>query len=102
MPVMNGYQLLSALKNTLFTDIPVIVTTGNSCQINESKAFDLGAWDFVSKPYNANILKSRLKNAIVRSETSAFEQLKYLAEYDALTDIFNKAKFFKPQEKCLT
>lgn len=101
MPVMNGYQLLSALKNTLFTDIPVIVTTGNSCQINESKAFDLGAWDFVSKPYNANILKSRLKNAIVRSETSAFEQLKYLAEYDALTDIFNKAKFFQATREML-
>lgn len=101
MPVMNGYQFLTSLKNTSFADIPVIVTTGNACQINESKAFDLGAWDFVSKPYNANILKSRLKNAIVRSETSAFEQLKYLAEYDAITDIFNKTKFFQATREML-
>lgn len=101
MPIMNGYQFLSELRKTSFADIPVIVTTGNACQINESKAFELGAWDFVGKPYNANILKSRLKNAIVRSETAAFEQLKYLAEYDAVTDIYNKSKYFQATREML-
>lgn len=101
MPVMDGYQFLTELKNTSFSDIPVVVTTGNAYQINESKAFDLGAWDFVGKPYNANILKSRLKNAIIRSETSAFEKLKYLAEFDTVTDIFNKSKFFQATREML-
>lgn len=101
MPVMDGYQFLTELKSTSFSDIPVVVTTGNAYQINESKAFDLGAWDFVGKPYNANILKSRLKNAIVRSETAAFEQLKYLAEFDTVTDIYNKSKFFEATRETL-
>ncbi|MEF9896147.1 MAG: EAL domain-containing protein, partial [Clostridia bacterium] len=61
---------------------------------NEIKVLGLGAWDFVSKPYNPNIIRFRLKNAIDRSQLTALKQLKYLAEYDALTGIYNKTKFF--------
>ena len=41
------------------------------------------------------VLKFRLSNAIIRSQLSAFNQLKYLAEYDSLTGIYNKRKFFE-------
>ncbi|MEG0322216.1 MAG: GGDEF domain-containing protein, partial [Oscillospiraceae bacterium] len=47
-----------------------------------------------SKPYNPDIILFRLKNAIERSQLSALRELKYLSEYDALTGIYNKAKFF--------
>ena len=52
MPVMDGYTFLSELKGTADFGIPVIVTTGNSATENERRAFNLGAWDFVSKPYD--------------------------------------------------
>lgn len=95
MPVMSGYEFLSAIyHHTAFENIPIIVTTGNSDYDNEIKALEAGAWDFVPKPYNAKIIKFRVKNAIERSQLTAFQQLKYLAEYDSLTDIYNKTKFF--------
>ncbi|MEG1778458.1 MAG: EAL domain-containing protein [Oscillospiraceae bacterium] len=95
MPIMDGYAVLEAIcKDNRYSNLPILVTTENSDTENEMKALSLGAWDFVSKPYHPQIIHFRLKNAIDRSQLSALKQLKYLAEYDALTGIYNKAKFF--------
>jgi CheY-like chemotaxis protein len=51
MPVMNGYEVLERLRNSPFSSIPTIVMTGETDKSSEQKALDLGAWDFVSKPY---------------------------------------------------
>lgn len=102
MPVMDGYEFLNIVAVTEeYKNIPVIVTTGNSDVENEAKALEYGAWDFVSKPYHADIIKFRVKNAIERSQLAAFHQLKYLAEYDALTGIYNKTKFFDVTQQML-
>lgn len=95
MPVMNGYEFLEKLRQIKkFSDLPVVVTTGSSGSDNEIKALELGAWDYVLKPYNPKIILFRLNNAIERSEYSAFEKLKYMSEHDMLTDLYNRNKFF--------
>ncbi|MEG0571007.1 MAG: EAL domain-containing protein [Oscillospiraceae bacterium] len=96
MPVMTGYEFLQAIKSyENCTNLPIVVTTENSGNDSEIKALQLGAWDFVSKPYNPEIIMFRLKNAIDRSQLSALKELKYLSQYDALTGIYNKNKFFE-------
>lgn len=95
MPVMDGYEFLSAINEAeRYKNIPVLVSTSNSDRENEKEALKLGAWDFISKPYDPDIISFRLKNAIVRSQLTAFNELKYIAEYDTLTDIYNKYKFY--------
>ncbi|MEG3074352.1 MAG: EAL domain-containing protein, partial [Ruthenibacterium sp.] len=102
MPVMDGYAVLQAIHDDeQFHNLPIVVTTENSNSDSEIKALTLGAWDFVSKPYNANIILFRLKNAIDRSQLSALKELRYLAEYDTLTGIFNKQKFFDATRKLI-
>ncbi len=102
MPVIDGYEVLEAIAGEeKYKNLPVIVTTSNVDKGSEKKALMLGAWDFVSKPYDADIIKFRLKNAIDRSQLSALNQLKYLAEYDVLTEIYNKVKFFDATRKML-
>ncbi|MEG2361782.1 MAG: response regulator, partial [Christensenella sp.] len=102
MPVMDGYAVLRAIeKDARYSNLPILVTTDNSDNDNEIKALTLGAWDFVSKPYNAEIIMFRLKNAIDRSQLSALKQLQYLAEYDELTGIYNKIKFFDMTRKMI-
>ncbi|MEG2213366.1 MAG: response regulator, partial [Clostridiales bacterium] len=102
MPVTDGYAVLDAIRNDeRYKNLPIIVTTENSDNDNEIKALALGAWDFVSKPYSPEIISFRLKNAIDRSQLSALNQLKYLAEYDALTGIYNKTKFFNATRNML-
>ncbi|MEG2014612.1 MAG: EAL domain-containing protein, partial [Clostridia bacterium] len=102
MPVMDGYEVLQQIHNSdKCNNLPIIVTTGNGNNESERKALALGAWDFVSKPYDAEIIMFRLNNAIDRSQLSALKQLKYLAEYDDLTGIFNKTKFFEETRKMI-
>lgn len=95
MPVMDGFEFLSILNRSLdLKNIPVIVTTGLDGNESERKALEFGAWDYVRKPYDSEIVKARLKNAIYRSQLSAFNELKYMAEYDTLTKLYNKKKFY--------
>lgn len=73
--------------------IPVIVM-GNHLE-EEICALNHGAWDFISQPHQSQVLLLKIKNAIERSQLSAYRQLRYLAEYDSLTGIYNKNKFFQ-------
>ncbi|NLA69940.1 MAG: EAL domain-containing protein [Clostridiales bacterium] len=94
MPVMGGFAFLREIKDKpAFQDLPIIVSTGSNGKDQEKLALELGAWDYVEKPYDNQILKFRIKNVIQRSQLSAFKRLKYLAEYDTLTDIYNGNKF---------
>lgn len=102
MPVMDGYGFLRAIQDDEeYKNIPIIVATGNVVDQTEVEALKLGAWDFITKPYNGDIIKFRLRNAIERSQFSVFNQLKYLAEYDTLTGIYNKSKFFRAVREML-
>ena len=70
MPVMDGFEFLEKLKETAWDSIPIIAMTGDSSTATEEKALDLGAWDYVTKPYKEKILLTRIKNAIARSKMS--------------------------------
>lgn len=95
MPQMDGYEFLEKMsEQEKYENIPVIVSTGNSDRENEKHALQLGAWDFISKPYDPDIVKFRLKNVIDRSLLTAFERVKYISEFDVLTGIYNKNNFF--------
>ena len=95
MPVMNGIEFLEFYHHSEnCRGLPVLVATAAGDQESEKRCLALGAWDFVGKPYDAEILKFRLKNAIDRSRLNLMAELRYLAEFDPLTGIYNKNKFF--------
>lgn len=102
MPVLDGFGFLKAIqKMDAYKNLPLIVAADNMGDQSAVEALKLGAWDFITKPYNGDIIRFRLKNAIERSQFSAFNQLKFLAEYDTLTGIYNKTKFFQMTRKML-
>lgn len=99
MPVMDGYQVLELLKaDKELEAIPVIVMTSNGDIQSELKALKLGANDFLVKPFEAAIIKQRLKNMIQLSET-AF--LRIAVERDRLTGVYNKATFYEKVHELL-
>ncbi len=101
MPVMDGYQVLDKIRENGMEDLPILVMTGEADPKTEHKALDSGAWDFVTKPYDAQVLLSRLRNAIARSKVSMLEQIQYLAQFDTLTGLYNRGKMFSETEQML-
>ncbi|NLD20227.1 MAG: response regulator [Clostridiales bacterium] len=92
MPVMDGYQVLDNMQqNPVLSKIPVIVTTSSTALETEKKALNLGATDFVAKPFDADIIKHRLGNLIKLRETSA---LVNALEQDKLTSLLSRQAFF--------
>lgn len=102
MPNIDGFQFLKIVNESNdWKNIPIIVITGMEGSNNEKRALEMGAWDYIRKPYDEEIIRARLKNAIYRSQLSAFNELKYLAEYDTLTGLYNKNKFFDVAKQLL-
>ncbi|MCL2669213.1 MAG: response regulator, partial [Syntrophaceae bacterium] len=65
MPGMSGYELLSLLKKAERTrDIPVIFITGLSGDEDEMRGLELGADDYISKPFNEAIVRLRIRNQL--------------------------------------
>ncbi|MDQ3652517.1 MAG: response regulator, partial [Acidobacteriota bacterium] len=57
MPRMDGYELLAALKRQeAYRAIPVVMITSRTGEKHRRKALDLGATDYLSKPYDDEML----------------------------------------------
>lgn len=96
MPGLSGYQFMQEYqKIETYRRIPVIIATVEGDAVTERECLELGAWDFVSKPYDPMVIRFRVKNAIERSQQQLSKELKYRADYDTLTGIYNKTKFFE-------
>jgi type II secretory ATPase GspE/PulE/Tfp pilus assembly ATPase PilB-like protein/CheY-like chemotaxis protein len=67
LPGMDGYSVLSELRARPATGhIPVIVLTAKGDEDNEVRVFELGADDFLSKPFRAKALSKRLEVVLAR------------------------------------
>lgn len=91
MPVCDGIEFLERIQNNpLLSSVPVIIITSNDNTETELKCLNLGAADFISKPFNVEIIKSRIKNTIKLKESTVT-----LAnvERDALTGLYTEQAF---------
>jgi len=65
MPFMTGYEVCRRLKQIdKVRNIPIIFLTANDGSDYEEIGFNLGAVDFIAKPFHANLLKARVKTHI--------------------------------------
>jgi putative two-component system response regulator len=81
MPEINGFEALQKLKgHDQFTGIPVIFLTALSDAAIEAQGFELGAVDFIIKPFSAPVLLNRIKthldiDALIHERTSQLRRL---------------------------
>jgi len=65
MPEMDGFAFLEIIKeNAMLKDIPVICLTADNEQESEVKCFELGAVDFITKPFIAEIMRQRIARSL--------------------------------------
>jgi len=63
MPVMDGYETLKVLNETGHLNlIPVIAVTARAMKGDREKCLEAGAWDYISKPLDMNLLVEKLNH----------------------------------------
>ncbi len=66
MPVMDGYEVLSVMNsNNWISDVPVIMISSESSTAIIDRAYELGVTDFISRPFDALIVRRRVVNTIL-------------------------------------
>ncbi|MBB3188470.1 hybrid sensor histidine kinase/response regulator [Microbacter margulisiae] len=69
MPNMSGTELCKLIKtNILWSHIPVILLTARTAEESQIEGLELGADDYITKPFNLNILKLRVRKFIEWTE----------------------------------
>jgi two-component system cell cycle response regulator len=92
MPDLDGFAVLSALKAEAVTQhIPVILVSGSCTTDDRVRGLDLGAVDFVVKPFEIAELKARVRSAL--RTTRLIKLLAQRAQIDGLTGLWNRTYF---------
>ena len=98
MPDINGYDVCKRIKNNeTIKNIPIIFITGRTSQEDEEYGLNLGAIDYITKPFNNAIVKLRIKNYLDLKIKN--DMLEKLSMYDGLTNIKNRRFFDETFEK---
>lgn len=92
MPGMDGFEILRRMKDDPRThEIPVVVLSGQDSAEEKVTAFDLGAVDFISKPFDMAELRARIRVALRMQ--AMMQMLAQRAQIDGLTGLCNRACF---------
>ena len=102
MPEMDGYEVCARLKaNPDTAEIPIVFLTARTDAEDEAKGFELGAVDYIHKPFNPTVVRARVHTQLLLRDT-----LKQIGERNAalaektrtLESLAGKlAKYLSPQ-----
>jgi diguanylate cyclase (GGDEF)-like protein len=98
MPDMDGYEVLKALKREPeLARIPVIFVSAMGEDEHEELGLDLGAVDYIVKPFNPAIVRLRVRNQLeLKRQRDILDRLSYL---DGLTGVPNRRAFDEALER---
>lgn len=65
LPEFDGYYICREIRKT--SDVPIIIVTSRDSEVDELISMNLGADDFITKPYNTEILLARITNVLKRT-----------------------------------
>ena len=92
MPRKDGFSVILDIKNSKYSEVPVIFLTAKTDAINEKHGIELGAVDYITKPFSYEVLKLRIESHIrlLEMRKRLQEQNKNLHE-----EVINRVKDFK-------
>jgi diguanylate cyclase (GGDEF)-like protein len=92
MPDMSGHQVIQSLKHDDATrQIPVIFISALDSPEDEEHGLDLGAVDYITKPFHPSIVRKRVRNHL--QSVHHRHLLENLAMIDSLTEIANRRRY---------
>jgi len=98
MPEIDGFESIKLLKNNYsYADIPVVFLTSRNDAAVEAHGFELGAIDFITKPFSAPVLLNRVKvhldiDEIIHERTAHLRQIQNAIIYVLADMVENRDK----------
>ena len=105
LPQYDGYYICREIRKK--SNVPIIVVTSRDSEVDELMSMNLGADDFVTKPYNTQILLARISSIIKRTynneemEIFEYKNLKYNLSTSELEFNGNKIDLTKNESRIL-
>lgn len=106
LPVTDGYYICREIRKK--SNVPIIVVTSRDNEMDELMSMNLGADDFITKPYNTQILLARIENILRRvqglniQDTLVYNDLKLNLSNGSITYKGNIAVLTKNEIKILS
>ena len=89
MPEMDGYELHQILQEKSEEPVPIMFMTADESDESETKGFEIGAADYIRKPFRPDVLLRRVGNII--EHLDKVHGLEIAASIDPLTKLLNKS-----------
>ena len=99
LPVYDGYYICREVRKK--SDVPIIVVTSRNTDMDEIMSMNIGADDFVTKPYNTQILLARII-ALLKRSGSGSAQNTIINYKDIELNLANATVIYKGREVELT
>ncbi|WP_026889617.1 response regulator transcription factor [Clostridium beijerinckii] len=106
LPIFDGYHICREIRK--ISDVPIIVVTSRDSEMDELMSMNLGADDFITKPYNTQILLARISSILRRIQGSntqdiiSYNDLKLNLSNGTITYKDNAAELTKNELKILS
>lgn len=75
LPYYDGYYICKEIRKK--SNVPIIIVTSRDSEVDELMSMNLGADDFITKPYNTQILLARITSIIRRTYNKDIELFEY-------------------------
>jgi two-component system KDP operon response regulator KdpE len=96
MPEMDGFETLQGLRET--SSVPVIFLTAKSEEVDRIKGLDLGADDYITKPFSPRELVSRIRAVLRRTEPAAMTSSEIVVDNELRINFDQRKVIVRGQE----
>lgn len=101
MPEMDGIEFLKKIKDSsAFGDIPIIMATAKGSEYDKVKSLDMGADDYLVKPFGMMEMISRIKAVLRRCKPK--QEVSFLKVKDLILNMEERTVFIKEEKVSLT
>ncbi len=98
LPMYDGYHICRQIRKK--SNVPIIIVTSRNTEADELMSMSLGADDFVTKPYNTQILLSRIASVLKRAYNT--ENISVISHNDVTLDISKSLVIYNDEKIELT
>ena len=100
LPEMNGFEVLEAIRR--FSDVPVIMLTVQDDELSKVRGLELGADDYVTKPFSHLELLARVRAVLRRAQTLPSTHERPFVSGDIRVDFVRREAIVRGQPVALT